>query len=506
MQQEERKRQPSGRQLLVELGGRLRRALAGARRGAGRFGLPGKLLVLTALFVMVAEVLIFLPSIAAFRVGWLSDRLTTAYVATLAAEAAPGGSVPAAVRNELLRTALVRAIAIRRGGARRVILPPATELDIGAHFDMRQLPQPTLWQSIGIKMGEIGDAIDTYMAPDDRTIRVIGLLGPRFDDTIEMVLPEEPLRRAMTRYGMDVLSVTVIISLTTAALVYFALSRLLVQPMMRLSRNMQHYRENPEDQSRIIRPSGRSDEIGTAERELEEMQRQLSQLLLQKTRLAQLGLAVSKISHDLRNMLSNAQLISDRLTAIPDPTVQQFAPKLIASLDRAISFCTESLKFGKAGESEPRREAVALRPLVEEVGEALGLPREGVISWTIDADETLEVEADREHLFRVLSNLTRNAVQAIESQGEAVKGEIGVKGRRDGGKVKLWVADDGPGVPPAARQHLFEAFKSSARKGGTGLGLAIAAELVGAHGGSLRLLDTAKGATFLIELPARATP
>jgi signal transduction histidine kinase len=149
---------------------------------------------------------------------------------------------------------------------------------------------------------------------------------------------------------------------------------------------------------------------------------------------------------------------------------------------------------------------VALRPLVEEVGEALGLPREGVISWTIDADETLEVEADREHLFRVLSNLTRNAVQAIESQGEAVKGEIGVKGRRDGGKVKLWVADDGPGVPPAARQHLFEAFKSSARKGGTGLGLAIAAELVGAHGGSLRLLDTAKGATFLIELPARATP
>lgn len=481
-----------------------------ARRFAGRvrgrwlvLGLPGKLLVLTALFVMLAEVLIFLPALSNYRVGWLNDRLTAAYVATLAAEAAPNGAVPPALRNELLRTALVRAIAIRRGGGRRVVLPAVSELEITAHYDMREVPQITLPQTLAVKIAQIGDAITTLTTSEDRVIRVIGLLGPRYDDTIEVVMPEEPLRRALVRYGLNILWLSVVISLVTAALVYFTLSRLLVRPMMRLSRNMQHFSDNPEDTSRIIEPSGRGDEIGTAERELEQMQRQLSQLLLQKNRLAQLGLAVSKINHDLRNMLANAQLISDRLTSIPDATVQQFAPKLIASLDRAINFCNDSLKFGRAEEAEPRRELMRLMPLAEEVGDGLGLPKEGRVGWVLDMDEHLHVDADHEHLFRILSNLCRNAMQAIEGQGETAKGEIRVKARRDGRKVSIWVIDDGPGIPPAARANLFRAFQGSGRKGGTGLGLAIAAELVGVHGGSLELEESDKGTAFLIVLPDR---
>jgi signal transduction histidine kinase len=274
--------------------------------------------------------------------------------------------------------------------------------------------------------------------------------------------------------------------------------------MMRLTRNMLHFSENPEDPGRIIKPSDRRDEIGTAERELAQMQRQLSQLLLQKNRLAQLGLAVSKINHDLRNMLANAQLISDRLTSIPDPTVQRFAPKLIASLDRAISFCNDSLKFGRAEESEPRRELMRLKPLVEEVGDGLGLPREGTIAWVVEMEDTLRIDADRDHLFRALSNLCRNALQAIESQGDGVKGEIRIKAWREGRKVFVEVRDDGPGVAPSARANLFRAFQGSTRKGGAGLGLAIASELVAAHGGTLQYLDTERGAAFLIELPDRS--
>jgi signal transduction histidine kinase len=274
--------------------------------------------------------------------------------------------------------------------------------------------------------------------------------------------------------------------------------------MMRISRNMLNFGENPEDASRIIVPSGRSDEIGTAERELSHMQRQLTQLLIQKNRLAQLGLAVSKISHDLRNMLANAQLISDRLTTIPDPTVQQFAPKLIASLDRAINFCNTSLRFGRAEEAEPRRELLRLKPLLEEVGDGIGLPREGKIAWKLEVDDQLLIDADHEHLYRVLSNLTRNAVQAIEQLGEGVQGEIRVKAWRDGRKVFIEMADNGPGVPEHARGNLFRAFQASTRKDGSGLGLAIASELVGVHGGKLELLDTGIGATFLIELPDRA--
>src|SRR4029079_9562465 len=112
------------------------------------------------------------------------------------------------------------------------------------------------------------------------------------------------------------------------------------------TRYMLRFSENPEDASRIIVPSQRRDEIGTAERELAHMQSELTQTLQQKNRLAALGLAVSKISHDLRNMLASAQLISDRLGSLPDLTVQRFAPKLIASLGRAISFCEGTLRFG----------------------------------------------------------------------------------------------------------------------------------------------------------------
>jgi signal transduction histidine kinase len=286
-------------------------------------------------------------------------------------------------------------------------------------------------------------------------------------------------------------------------MVYFALNGLLVQPMMRITRNMLRFSESPEDASRIISPSQRRDEIGTAERELAHMQRELTQTLQQKSRLAALGLAVSKINHDLRNLLANAQLISDRLVGLTDPAVQRFAPKLIASLGRAINLADSTLKFGRAEEAPPRRELLLLRALIEEVGDGLGLPRDGMIEWTISVEETLRIDADRDQFFRVLSNLCRNSLQAIE-QREPVKGRIGITGQRDGNRVTIEVRDDGPGIPEKARAHLFQAFQGSARKGGTGLGLAIAHELITAHGGRIRVRDAEKGAVFEIEIPDRS--
>ncbi len=463
-------------------------------------GLPAKLLMMTLVFVMLAEILIFLPSVSSFRVGWLDERLTAAQLATLAAEGFPGGDVPSGLRAEMLRTAQVKAIASRRRGVRRLVLPVDPSMTIDAHYDLRQRPQ-SVWAGIALRLEQIGDAVAVFFAPGGRTIRVLGSIGDDPDDLVEIVMPEAPLKAAMQNYALNVLWISILISLATAALVYFALSRLLVRPMMNITRNMVHFRQDPEDTSRIIVPSGRQDEIGTAERELGEMQRQLSGVLLQKTRLAQLGLAVSKINHDLRGLLANAQLLSDRLTAIPDPTVQRFAPKLIASLDRAINFCNDTLRFGRAEEAAPRRELMLLKPLVEEVGEALGLPREGSIDWALDIDDTLRIDADRDHLFRIVSNLVRNAMEAVE--GEHGDGEIRIKAWRDGRRVLVEVRDNGPGVPQKARDHLFEAFTGSQRKGGTGLGLAIAAEIVGVHGGQLELLDTKEGAAFLFDIPDR---
>jgi signal transduction histidine kinase len=144
-----------------------------------------------------------------------------------------------------------------------------------------------------------------------------------------------------------------------------------------------------------------------------------------------------------------------------------------------------------------------LRDLVEEVGEGLDLPREGVIGWQIDVAPALEVDADYEHLFRVLNNLVRNAVQALESLGPDQSRLVRVVAVRNGTRVAITVADNGPGVPPKARERLFQAFQGSARKGGTGLGLAIAQELIAAHGGTLRLLDGTQGAAFEIVIPDR---
>jgi len=464
----------------------------GGTRRTPRFvpGLSAKLLLLTILFVMLAEVLVFVPSVSNFRRQWLMERLAAAQIASLAAEAAPGGQLPTMLRDELLKQAKVKAIAVKRAESRVLIIEMDMPADIDASYDLRHAS----WFAL------IADALMVYVAPDDRVIRVIGEPGFHDGEFIEVVMGEGPLKAAMIRYGLDILGLSILISIITASFVYLSLDALLVKPMTKLTWNIVRFSERPEDPTRIINPSKRRDEIGTAERELSAMQKELADMLSQKTRLAALGLAVSKISHDLRNILSSAQLLSDRLITVKDPTVQRLVPKLIASLDRAIRLCARTLDFGQAQEVPPRRMRFALAPLVTEVGDALGLPRPKLIGWKLDIEEALEVDADRDQLFRILANLCRNAVQALESEGGSA-GEIVVAARREGAVTIIEVADTGPGVPERARAHLFEAFQSVARKGGTGLGLAIAAELVQAHGGEINLIDSESGATFRVTIP-----
>ena len=453
-------------------------------------GLSAKLLLLTILFVMLAEVFVFVPSVSNFRRQWLMERLAAAQIASLAAEAAPGGQLPTMLRDELLKQAKVKAIAVKRAESRVLIIEMDMPADIDASYDLRHAS----WLAL------IADALMVYVAPDDRVIRVIGEPGFHDGEFIEVVMGEGPLKTAMIRYGLDILGLSILISIITASFVYLSLDALLVKPMTKLTWNIVRFSERPEDPTRIIYPSKRRDEIGTAERELSAMQTELADMLSQKTRLAALGLAVSKISHDLRNMLSSAQLLSDRLITVKDPTVQRLVPKLIASLDRAIRLCARTLDFGQAQEVPPRRMRFALAPLVNEVGDALGLPRPKLIAWKLDIEEALEVDADRDQLFRVLANLCRNAVQALECEGGSA-GEIVVAARREGAITIIEVADTGPGVPDRARAHLFKAFQSVARKGGTGLGLAIAAELVQAHGGEVDLVGNDGGATFRVTIP-----
>lgn len=461
-------------------------------------GLSGKVLVLTVVFVMLGEVLIFLPSIANFRITWLKSRVAASEVAALAVEAAADNTISDKLRDELLRGAEVKIIALNRGSSRHLMLKSDGDLMIAQKYDLRQRRwvQPVI------------EAFKVLLRSKDRLIGITDHPPKMTGIDIEIALNEKPLRDAMLAFSVNILSLSIILSIIVAALVFLALNYVLVRPLRKFTFNMLNFARDPEDQSRIIEPDGRLDEIGIAQRELQNMQLELASTLQQKSRLAALGLAVSKVSHDLRNMLASAQLISDRLAMVDDPTVQKFTPKLISSLDRAIGFCAQTLKFGRANETPPARERFNLRPLVEEVVDTAVIQASSHITLYNDVSADLEIDADREHLFRILMNLSRNAVQALEAsikEGTALREcTVKIKAWREGGVTTIEVRDNGPGVPEKARQHLFEAFKGGARVGGTGLGLAIANELTRAHGGELRLISDAElGAVFWVVLPDR---
>ena len=340
-------------------------------------GLSGRLLILTVLFVMLAEVLIYVPSIANFRRNWLNDRIGAAQIAALVLDAAPAGAVPPELERKLVAQLGAVSVAMRAGGARRLLAVTDMPPNVGHNVDLRE-SSPLAW---------IMGAMETLFAEQPRYIRIV---GPGMDgvEFVEIVLDEAPLREAMVRFSINILLLSLLISGITALLVYVALHRLIVKPVRRLTSSIMAFEQQPEDAGPVIKPSRRTDEIGMAEHALATMQKSLAEELRQKKHLAALGLAVSKINHDLRNMLASAQLFSDRLSGLSDPTVQRFAPKLIAALDRAIGFCQSTLAYGRAVERPPERRRVLLAPMVEDLRDLLGL-------WDDDRDRPRERHARR---------------------------------------------------------------------------------------------------------------
>ncbi len=474
-------------------------AAAGQKEGSARrespFGLSARLLILTVLFVMIAEVLIYVPSVANFRRNWLSDRLAAAQIAALVLDAAPAESLPASLQAQLLEGVGALAVAVKGGGTRRLLAVEDVPPEVERTVDLRQQTWLTLIQ----------DAATTLALPAEKPIRVVGH-GMGGADFVEIILDQAPLRAAMLEFSRNILILSLIISGITASLVYLALQFVIVRPVRRLTGSIAAFAEAPEDASRIITPSERTDEIGLAERSLADMETALVDELRQKRHLAELGLAVSKINHELRNMLTTAQLLVDRLEGVADPAVQRVAPRLVATLGRAIEFCQATLAYGRAAERLPQRQRFALAPMIAELRELTGLA-DGAISFVSDVPADLEVDADPDQLSRVLVNLIRNATQAL-SQAGATDGPpcITIRARREGSVVTILVSDNGPGVPEQTRARLFSAFRGAGRPGGAGLGLAISAELVRLHGGSLALDPghSHSGATFRIVIPDRA--
>jgi signal transduction histidine kinase len=452
--------------------------------------LSGRFLGLTIVFVVIAEVLIFVPAISRFRQDYLQSRLELGQLAALALLATPDEALAPDLGSELLETAEVLNVVLRRDDVRELVLPGPMPAPVDETFHLDQTDSMT----------EMRDALRVLFRDRDRIIRVIGRARQGGMSEVEITLHEWPLRNAMIDQGQRILCISGAISLATAMLLFFAVQRLIVRPIARVVDHMTAYRDDPENVSRIIAPVSGARELREAETALQELEVRLTAALRQKERLASLGGAVSKVSHDLRNMLTTAQLLADRLEASDDPRVRRTAPKLVGSLSRAIHLCERTLTFGKAEELPPEPATFALAPLVAEVLENERQAAPGIVfASTVPAD--LRVHADADQLFRVLSNLLRNAAQAIEASGRP--GTVTLSAAEVGERSEIRVVDTGPGLPQKARDNLFQPFRGSSRLGGAGLGLVIAAELVRGHGGTLALEETGpKGSTFRIVLAA----
>lgn len=471
------------------------------KRTSALTGLSARLLVLTVFFVMLSEFLIWAPSVSRYRKVYLEQHVDTAHLAMLALAATPDGMVSEKMEDQLLAHADAYGVALKRPGWKLLMLSTKMPDKIDLTIDL----------SKDHYMRWMMDAFDTMIQDENRILRVMGTSSRDPTVVVEVVLDETPMREAMYAYSGRIMQLSIVISLITAGLVYLSLQWLLVRPMRRITRSMTAFNDNPENESTTIAPTSRRDEIGVAQRALAAMQTQIRTALRQKTRLATLGAAVAKINHDLRNSLATAVLVSDRLADIDDPEVQKVTPRLYTAIDRAVNLCSQTLNYVGNDLPSLQPSRFRLHDLVSEVGTALGVlggemegavggaveGKNGSMDWLVQMSPDLEVIADREQLFRVLSNLGLNAV-------EAGARSLRVVAHNTEGKILIEVVDDGPGLPNRAQKRLFEPFAGSVREGGTGLGLVIARDIMRAHGGDIILKSTGnEGTTFCLELPVR---
>ena len=459
-------------------------------------GLSARLLVLTVVFAALGGAMAIPPAMAAYEKQWLLDRVRAAELASLAADVAPDRVVSEQLKLQLLAGAGVEIVAVSNDGVRRLVFANARPSRPPYLVDLRP-------RAAGLGLFA---PFQTLLGSGER-MRVVA--EPRFRpaDFIEFVATDTELKRALASYLWRLVAIVAGVSALAGVIVYLALNLFLVRPMQRITFAMERFRADPDDPAAKIQLSGRRDEIGRAEAELDRMQADLRAALNSRARLAALGEAVAKINHDLKNMLTSAQLASERLAASKDPKVSQALPRLERALDRAVKLAADVLVYGKTHEAAPEPQTVGLAEVLKEAAAEARIPDSGV-KLVSKVGATDQVTADPDQLHRILVNLLRNARQAIEHQGERTgPGRIEVSLEAVGGSSLIRVSDNGPGVPERIRERLFQPFAGSGRPDSTGLGLAIARELAQGHGGDLGLSVTGdQGTVFELRLPGAPKP
>lgn len=478
------------------------------KRIALRDRLSSKLLLLMILSVFIAEVIIFVPSVANKRQQWLNAvHKMVASSSLLLNDDNFGDPLSQETQETLLRSTGTSAIIIHQGEKTKTLAAIPQPQKVTHYIDLTE----------NNMLHQFNEAISSLLFGGGRVLQISGPAGLS-GEIVDIIMNEAPLHSYLVKNARIIAIVSLIISLIAASLIYRIIHVMLLRPVRHMHFNMIEFAQNPEDPSLNIPFTDRKDELGVAQNRLAQIQAHLQSLFHRQKHLADLGLAVSKINHDMRNILASAQLLSDRLEDSKDPVVRSFAPRLIRTLNRAISYAETVITYGRTQELPSERMRIPLHPLVADVAETLAIPAASGIEFRNLVPKDFYADMDQEQMIRVLTNLCRNSVQAMSADlnilsHPAVKGQIllhqdrktkslTITAGRIGATAIISVADTGPGLSQKARDNLFKAFHGSTRSDGAGLGLVIAQDLVRAHGGTIELReDYTEGAAFEIRIP-----
>jgi PAS domain S-box-containing protein len=226
--------------------------------------------------------------------------------------------------------------------------------------------------------------------------------------------------------------------------------------------------------------------------------RQEEQLLKQES-LARLGEMASVVAHEVKNPLAGIsgalRILANRLS--PSPSDKAIFDEILARMESLNTLVTDILNFARPRLPAPRH--APLRWLLEDLAALLKQdPRCRGVEVEVGGPDVL-VHCDVELMRPVLFNIFMNAAQATDGRGK-----INVRLANEDGCSRIWISDDGPGIPAAIRSRLFEPFFTTKHQG-TGLGLALAKRVVELHGGDIRIVcPEGGGTTVVIELPLPA--
>jgi len=457
--------------------------------------LSGKLLLLSIAFVMLAELVLFIPSAALFRQDWLAERGQEAGLLAQALTGVPDYEASEILAEQFMNDTDVLMMSAKRDGMSELVLGMPPESDIWEIVDIRNASRLPLFR----------DAFRSLFGSSEGYLRVITQSPVAGQDNLELIIPKAKLKWAMRDYCQRIFLLSLAIAIITGILIYLAMLVMIVRPIEKLAKGLSDFRQDPETRRSNLPPTNRRDEIGQLEREFYDMKSSVRSSFKQRERLATLGMAVAKINHDLRNVFTSAQLVSDRIAMDKDERVAKMGNRLTRAIDRGVKLTGEVLNFSATAGEPTDFEDVRISLLVgEAAGDVIGHYGAGPrrISFVNNVPSELTVSADPDHTYRIFHNLFRNACQAMsEIRDDDALRELTVEPVPSGDNITILVRDTGPGLPQKAKDNLFKAFASSSGHGSTGLGLTISKDLAKAQGGDLMLESTSeKGTVFAVTL------